>query len=330
MRNFAALRHGMFAPCFVLALATGCSLALSVARTQAQPLPAASVGIDALRSSIRSASDGHAGAEEMGALYLQLGNRYQDQLEFAQAEDAFAHAQRVLRDSTARGPYAGSLDAMGSLYLEMGRFREAETQLQQALQVYVEVDDGPRVEKVHETMAIVLLQERRYREAEQRSLEAIRGLASEAKLNVSELVAAYLTHNYALCSEGDCRSALDDANRAMEMAREKLRPDSIELVAAQMARGFDEWKTGSDDAADQDMSEALAALRRRTDIPHPLFVKEQLGAMQQYKAFLKASHRKPQAKEMEQKIARLKDELPAACNGCTVSVAALAPGAPTP
>ena len=49
----------------------------------------------------------------------------------------------------------------------------------------------------------------------------------------------------------------------------------------------------------------------------------QLNVMRQYDAFLKETHRKQEAAQMEAEIGRMEAGHPAECSGCTVSVAAL-------
>jgi hypothetical protein len=55
----------------------------------------------------------------------------------------------------------------------------------------------------------------------------------------------------------------------------------------------------------------------------PYFVTLQLTVLRAQKASLKAAHRKQQAKHVEDQIARIEADSPAACIGCTVSASAL-------
>jgi tetratricopeptide (TPR) repeat protein len=285
--------------------------------------------IDALRGQIANGVEQHATDAQLGGLWLRLANRYQHQLEFAEAEDAFGHALRLLRTGAAVD-YADALDGIGSLHLATGRLSEAESESRRALDIYKGLGDGARVARLHETMAIALLIEQKFSDSEAESTEALRVLRAQARPDLSEEVAEHLTHSYSLCYQGRCRAALDENNEAMKMAQEAFAANSMEMVGVWLARGFEEWKAGSPDKGEEAMREALTIVRGRTDLPPAIRVSSQMDVMRQYAACLKASHRKPEAKLMEMEIARLQRELLGGCGGSTVNVAALGKGSESP
>ena len=195
----------------------------------------------------------------------------------------------------------------------------------------LETDLGPAADsadpaKLHETIALVLLFERRFHEAEAESAEGLKELQSLARADAGETVAAYLTHGCALCHQGRCSAALEDANRAMAIAQAKLPAESLDMVAVWLFRGFDEWKTGSAEEGERAMGEALRIARGLTGLPRPVLVNAQLGVLRQYAAFLKATHRKREAGQTESEIVRLESEQHLACSNGTVNAAALSAG----
>jgi tetratricopeptide (TPR) repeat protein len=299
------------------------SIAVSVPAQSAQ---AYIERIELLRGQIKAAEQQHASAAEIGGLWLQLGNRYQDLLEFPQAEDAFGRSVRLLRAPATQAQYADALDGMGSLYLATGRLNDAGEYLQRSLDIYQGLGDTLHMAVLHETLGLMQLNGRHYREAEAESSEALAEMQPLAKPNPSEMVAAYLTHGYAICGQGRCADALSDVDRAEAVVEARLRPDSLEMVAVWLARGFDEWKAGAQEEADRAMSAALQLVRSRADLPQPLIVGMELGVMRQYDAFLKGTHRKPEEKQLAAEITKLEELQPQPCSGCTVSVAALTPG----
>jgi hypothetical protein len=171
-----------------------------------------------------------------------------------------------------------------------------------------------------------LLYEQKARAGEVEAAEAVTELQSLAKPDAEEMASAYMTHSYALCLLGRCGEALKDADRAGAIVQTHFPADSMEMVAVAMVRGLDQWKAGSPDQGEQTMQEALRLARNLKDLPQPAVVGIQLGLMRQYEALLNWSHRKPEAKQMEAEMGRLGEQQPAACRGCTVSAAALAPG----
>ena len=72
------------------------------------------------------------------------------------------------------------------------------------------------------------------------------------------------------------------------------------------------------------VAEALELLHQKTNMPYPMLVDAQLKVLTSYTNFLKATHQKSMAKQMENEITRLKDEQTPVCKNCTVNVMTLA------
>ena len=279
--------------------------------------------IELLRGQIKSAEAQHAGAAELGGLWLRLANRYQNDLEFAPAEDAFVRALRLLRGTGAQAEYADALDGMTTLDLATRRLSEARDNGKKALAVYEALGDRYHAGTIHVTIALTLLLERHAREGEAESAAGLEDLQAATHSDVGEMVAGRLAHSYALCFQKKCAAALEDVDQAMEVTRTKFPEESLEMVAAWTTRGFDEWKMGAVEESDRSMREALRVARGLTGMPQPVLVGAQLNVMRQYDAFLKETHRKQEATQMEAEIGRMEAAHPAECSGCTVSVAAL-------
>jgi len=254
-----------------------CCLAASGAR--AQSLSTEAERIQLLRAQIRTAEEQHQGAAEAGGLWLRLANRYQDQFDVAEAEDAFARSLHLLRGTGMQTEYADALAGLGSVYLVTGRLSEAKNSLRKSLAIYQTLSDRVHAAQLHNTIALVLLSERRYRESEAESSEALRDLQSLASPDVREVVAAYLTHSYAVCYQGRCTAALDDANRAMAVVQARLPAESLEMAAVRLVRGFDQWRAGSPEEGEHAIREALRIARELKDLPRPALVNAQLGML---------------------------------------------------
>lgn len=311
---------------FVLALAiVGCVMC-SVVHAQAQPSQAATERIELLRSRIKAAQDRHAGPAEVGVLWLKLGNRYQDQLDLASAEDAFVHALRLLQALGTQAAYADALDGLGSVYMEMGRLSEAPACLKKSLAIYETLQDHARAAAVHDALAMIFLDEKQFREAEEESAKGLAELQWLAMPNVEELASAYLTHSYAVCYQGRCEEALKDTSRAMEIVKGKLAANSVDVAAVWRARGLAEWKAGFPAEGERSMEEALRIVHSRTDWPTLLRVSGEVGVLRQYAALLKESNRKQEAKQVEAQIALVEGDAPHPCSDCTVNAAAVGMG----
>jgi hypothetical protein len=135
--------------------------------------------------------------------------------------------------------------------------------------------------------------------------------------------AAYLIRSRAICGQGRCRSALDDLSRAHSVALNKFQENSIEMISIWMVQGQVQMQAGLQADGEQAMNEALRLAQSRTDLPRPYFVALELAVLQAQRNSLKAAHRKQEAKQVEDQIARIEADVPAACTGCTVSAASL-------
>jgi tetratricopeptide (TPR) repeat protein len=305
-----------------VALPLAIGLLVSAALLASQP-PLRVPTTEALQADIRSAVQQNATSEQLGTLWLTLANRYQDRFELEKAEDAYARAIHLLRDTASQSQYAESLQGIGNVYSTFGRLGEARKCLTKSLYIYAMLNDEANIAHLHLSLGQELLVEHKYREAEIESAAAIKGLESGQKSDLSDLSMAYLTHGRAMCGQGRCRSALDDVSQAHSVALNKFQENSIEMISLWLVQGQIQMKAGLQADGEQAMNEALLLVQSRTDLPRPYFVALQLVVLLAQRTSLKAAHWKQEAKHAEDQISRIEAEAPAACTGCTVSVGSL-------
>jgi hypothetical protein len=195
--------------------------------------------------------------------------------------------------------------------------------LTKSLDIYAMLNDEANIARLHLSLGQELLVEHKYREAEIESAAAIKGLESGPKADPSDISMAYLTHSRALCGQGRCRAALDDVSQAHSVALSKFQENSIEMISIWLVQGQIQMKARLQADGEQAMNEALRLVQSRTDLPCPYFVSMQLVVLRAQRTSLKAAHRKQEAKHVEDQIARIEADAPAACNGCTVSAPSL-------
>jgi tetratricopeptide (TPR) repeat protein len=278
---------------------------------------------ETLRATIRSAVERNASAEELGKLWLTLANRYQDRFELEKAEDAYARAIHLLRDTSSQSQYAESLQGIGNVSSTFGRLRDARKYLTKSFDIYATLNDEANMAHLHLSLGLELLAEHKYREAEIEATAALNGLESGPKPDLSDLSMAYLTRSRAICGQGQCRSALDDVSQAHSLALNRFQQNSIEMISIWLVQGQIQMKAGLQVDGEQAMNEALRLVQSRTDLPRPYFVTLQLVVLRAQRTSLKAAHRKQEAKHVEDQISRIEADAPAACTGCTVSAASL-------
>jgi tetratricopeptide (TPR) repeat protein len=305
-----------------LPLAAGLLSPMSAVLLRSQP-PLRVESTETLQANIRSAVERNASSEQLGTHWLALANRYQDRFELEKAEDAYARAIHLLRDTSSQSQYAESLQGMGSVYTTFGRLREARKYLTKSFDIYVALNDEANIAHLHLSLGSELLTEHKYREAEIESTAALKGLESGPKPDLSDLSMAYLTRSRAICGQGRCRSALDDVSQAHSLALNRFQENSIEMISIWLVQGQIQMKAGLQADGEEAMNEALRQVQSRTDLPRPYFLTLQLVVLRAQRTSLKAAHRKKESKYVEDQIARIEADAPAACTECTVSVGSL-------
>jgi tetratricopeptide (TPR) repeat protein len=278
---------------------------------------------ETLQANIRGAVQQNATSEQLGTLWLTLANRYTDRFELEKAEDAYARAIHLLRDTASQSQYAESLQGIGNVYSASGRLKEARKCLTKSLDIYTTLNDETNMAHLHLSLAQELLAEHNYREAEIESTAALKGLESGPNPDLSDLSMAYLTRGRAICGQGRCSSALDDVSQAHSLALNRFQGNSIEMISIWLVQGQIQMKAGLHADGEHAMNEALRLVQSRTDLPRPYFVTLQLVVLRAQRRSFKEAHRKQEAKHVEDQISRIEAETPPACTGCTVSAASL-------
>jgi tetratricopeptide (TPR) repeat protein len=280
--------------------------------------------ITATRQKIDTAASWHATDDQLGLLWLQVASDYADEFDFQRSEEAFAHSLKLLRTSPEQKHYAAALDSLGSVYLVTDRLKESESCRRKALAIYEGFGDKVGASQVRIGLSIALVHEHRFAESEEESAKALKSLQEQKDPNKYVLVNGLLSSSYAKCFQGRCDEGLIAASQAMTLVRAMLPKDSLVEAAALMVLGFEKWKTGDEAEGEKAMREALVLLRQETNMPYAKLVDAQLKVLTGYTSYLKATHQKAMAKQIENEMARLKGEQPpSSCKDCTVNAVAL-------
>jgi tetratricopeptide (TPR) repeat protein len=279
--------------------------------------------IAAYRQKIDTAASWHATDDELGVLWLRLGNYYGDERDIARSEEAYARSLKLLRTSPVQGHYAEALDGLGSLYLLDDRWKESESYRKKALGIFERIGDEAGVARIHAGLAVALVHEHRFAEAEDEAGKALEILQKQEKPNHGDLVTSLIARSYAQCFQERCAEGLVAARQAVDVARVALAKDAIEMVAAVLAVGFEEWKNGDETEGERTMHQALELLRQTRNVPQAMLADAQMRTLQSYTNYLRATHQKGRAKQVESEMARLKEEQPTQCADCVVNVTAL-------
>lgn len=263
---------------------------------------------------------------QLGRLWARLASDYQDEVEVQLSEEAYSHALTLLqKDISAQSDYATALDNFGSLYLLTGRIKESENCRKRALAVREAIGDKPGVARIRAQLAIVLVNQHKFKDAEQQALTALQTMKEQDDPNLTDIAATLLPLSYARCMQDRCKEGLADANQAMTILRTTLPSDSLPagvawlVGSAWLTLGYSQWKTGATADAEISMQDSLHIFQNQPGVPDSVL----LGALAQYSDFLKAMHRKTEAHKLSDEMSRLANEQTQRCGNCTVDVHAL-------
>jgi len=253
---------------------------------------------------------------KMGRLWAHLAIDYEDEAEFTKAESAYNHSLRILKPlPSGQADYANVLDNLGSMYLLLGNPAEAERCSRNSLAVREKIGDTLQIARGRWHLAEVELARQRVKEAQQDALAAYKQMVALRDLQTSDLVSALITLVYAECFHDGCTDGVAHAKWLLALARGATPEDPISTGQALLALGQAEWKAGMNDSAEQEMQESIEIFKAQGASGRTYV----LRAMEQYRNYLDAMHRGPEAKQLalEQNLLKKQSSY---CPNCTVSV----------
>jgi tetratricopeptide (TPR) repeat protein len=280
-----------------------------------------------IRQKIDTAASWHATDDQLGVLWVRLGNDYRDERDIARSEEAYARSLKLLRGSPVQRHYAQALDATGSMYLLIDRWKESEGYRRKALAIFEVLGDEAGEARVYAGLATTLLHEHRLAEAEDEARKALEILEKQLRPDPGDTLTALIARSYAECFQGRCVEGLAEASKALDVAQKAFSKNSIEMVAALLAVGFEKWKNGAAAEREKTMREGLESLRQNRDVSQAMLADAQMQVLQTYTDYLKATHQKAQAKQVEAEMTQLREEQPAQCTDCVVNAMALSANA---
>ena len=280
--------------------------------------------VKAVRTQITAEEGRHAGADVLGYSWLVLGKLYDSQLQEQQAEDAYAHALPLLRAAGPDAQYADALHGMGAVCVATGRIAEGRKYLMTSLVVYEKLQDRVHAAILHQALAGEVMANGKFKDAIAESSASLAQLAAVENAPAETVITGYMVRSVAEYHAGENAEALTDVARARKAAtRAGLADNAFEWIALSLAEGAALTRAGQVDQGHAAIEEALRLASTRAETPPVLSLRLQIWILNEYSASLEAVHRKPDAKVIHAQVASLESQLPAACQGCTVSVAAL-------
>lgn len=265
---------------------------------------------------VRAGEQSGMGPLKMGRLWAHLASDYENEMQLAKSEDAYNHALRLLEGvPEAKIDYAIVLDNLGSMYVMAGNFEDAERCRRRSLTARELLGDRLEIARGKSHLAEVELGRHRFKEAEEQSREAYDEMVALKDSDTGDLISVLVTLIYAECTHDGCVDGLEHARKASSLAVAAFAADSLPVGQTHLALGYAEWKAGVKDGPDEEMRAGIEIMKAQTSPGHPYV----LSALEQYKAYLSAVHRAPEAKAIEREL-QVESESRGACMSCTVSV----------
>jgi tetratricopeptide (TPR) repeat protein len=259
----------------------------------------------------------HLPDAKIGYLWGRLASDYARQADFAHAEDAYFRSLRLLRNAPeAQKSYATLLDNLGVLYLAYNRRAEADQYLTRGFAARRKQDDivALGISQVH--LAQLAHADHKFKQSENLATEAQTNLTAAGDAGRAGLIGALVSLTYARCERNKCAEGLQDAERAMDVARLIYTSDSLPAGHVLMAIGFARWKIGDSQQAEKMMLEGVHIITTKNAPGAPY----SRLALLEYRDFLKSMGRALDVKRIDDQLAQA---TPQPCANCTVSVNSL-------
>ena len=286
-----------------------------VASAQTQSLTA-SDRIAQDREQIHIAQSQHSGDSRLGYLWGVLADDYRRAADFLQSEDAYNRSIQLLKSASGdKTNYATALDNMGNLYLIYARTDEAWICAKKALVIRKQLGNQFHIAMSLKHMADIDVARHRFKDAEKEATEAADTLLSSEAPPGLEAAALLQTLSYIHCKQNTCDQGIKDAEHAYAISRDISGPDSLQVGLALEALGFAQWRAGQTHTAETSMLRSIEILKNQTVPGDPLL----FWCMSEYRDYLQAMHRKPEAKRLDAQLA----DLQRPCSSCSVSVYSL-------
>ncbi len=259
----------------------------------------------------------HLPDAKIGYLWGRLASDYVGLADFARAEDAYFRSLRLLRNAPeAQKSYATLLDNLGVLYFAFDRRAEAEPYLKRSFAERRKQGDivALGISQVH--LAQLAHADHKFKQSENLATEAQTNLTAAGDAGRAGLIGALVALTYARCERNKCAEGLQDAERAMDVARLIYTSDSLPAGHVLMAIGFARWKIGDSQQAEKMMLEGVHIITTKNAPGAPY----SRLALLEYRDFLKSMGRGLDVKRIDDQLAQA---TPQPCANCTVSLNSL-------
>lgn len=245
-----------------------------------------------------------------GMAWWKLAILYQDAARYVDAERSYTRALDLLRSSDQE-TRANLMDQAGTLYVEMGRYSEAEQLEQNALVLREAKKDFVGVGLSWMHLSMLSLGKHQNADGEMYAELAVERLVSDRvernEATPEQKMTALIDLSLARCAAHNCVDAFSPLKKATTIAQENYPKQSFPVAYISFLRGYAAWKQGDERSAARLMKSGTEGMEAQLGWGHPTFI----SALRQYENFLAQSGHETEAAEVRRKLARLSGSQPA-------------------
>ena len=255
--------------------------------------------IAALEADARQAKAAHSEDIVLARIYARLGLYCRAAAQWGRSEAATERSVALFRRSgEPGGELAVALSQLGTLHAAMGKFREAEKEEQEALQLREKVGDRLQIARSWDDIAAISFAQHKLGRARDFARKAMDEFSVNPRAIPLDRISAGYGLAEALCLLKECASAVRYLKEALDEAKATLPPDDLPIAIGEFLLGFAYWKSGDMSNADGFMRTGTDAMSKRLDWAHPSY----LAALTQYAKFLKQNRQVEAANLVERRI----------------------------
>lgn len=242
-----------------------------------------------------------------GVVWLHLAVLYQDAARYKDAEHAFREAVGLLKGKD-RTMYAGAMDQMGTMYVELGKFAKAALLEQKALAIRQQGNDEIGIGVSYMHLSLIAYGEHDLSSAETDAEMAVSLLSPEhadetraSGATPEEQMGALVDLSLIRCAAGKCAATVADINRALRLAHAHYEANSVPVGTLDFLLGNAYWKSGNAKQAPELMKRGIDEMEPQLGWGHPTFI----AALKQYRSVLAATGKTAEADEVAVQLARV-------------------------
>jgi len=239
--------------------------------------------ITVLEDQARVAEASKAGDIKIARIYLQVGILSEDVARWDQSEAALKRAVFLFRRANeSQGELPTAMSQLGSMYVAIGRLREAEKEEVDALKMREALNNRLWIARSWADLAALYLAKSKFATARDYAQKALAEMVVNEGADAFDRVSARYSLALALCSAKDCPSAIPLLKNAIGEADAAL-PNKFLISFGKYILGYAYWKSGNMEDAGPMMRQGTEGMGELLGWGHPSY----LAALRQYAKYLR-------------------------------------------